>query len=148
MLQLNLPRYEFSVLQSSPPKIFDVFRKKYVALTPEEWVRQNFLMYLVEEKKYPASLIFLEQILKIYKTHKRCDAVVYDKKGTPQCIIEFKAPDVNISQQVFDQIARYNIALGVNYLIVSNGLKHFCCKMNLKTQTCHFLEDIPDYSAL
>lgn len=148
MLPLNLPHYEFSVTQSKPPKIFDFIRKKYVALTPEEWVRQNFLRFLVEEKKYPASLIFLEQTLKVYKMQKRCDAVVYDKKRTPQMIIEFKSPDVALNQKVFDQIARYNITLHVNYLIVSNGLKHFCCLINPESSSYLFLDDIPEYSAL
>lgn len=148
MLELNLPHYEFSVTQSPPIKIFDFIRKKYVALTPEEWVRQNFLKYLVEVKNYPPSLILLEQTLKVYKRQKRCDAVVYDKKGTPLMIIEFKAPEVAITQKVFDQIARYNIPLNVIYLIVSNGLKHFCCSIDTAAKSYRFLEDIPEYSAL
>ncbi len=148
MLPLNLPHYEFSITQSVPPKIFDFIRKKSVALTPEEWVRQNFLKFLVEEKKYPSSLIFLEQTLKVYKMQKRCDAVVYDKKGAPQMIIEFKSPDVALNQKVFDQIARYNITLHVNYLIVSNGLKHFCCLIDSANRSYRFLDDIPEYSAL
>lgn len=148
MFELNLPHYEFSVTQSPPIKIFDFIRKKYVALTPEEWVRQNFLKYLVEVKNYPSSLIFLEQTLNVFKIQKRCDAVVYDKKGTPLMIIEFKAPEVAITQKVFDQIARYNISLNVIYLIVSNGLKHFCCSIDPTSKSYHFLEDIPEYSAL
>jgi len=148
MLELNLPHYEFSVTQSPPIKIFDFIRKKYVALTPEEWVRQNFLKYLVEVKNYPPSLIFLEQTLKVYKRQKRCDAVVYDKKGGPLMIIEFKAPEVAVTQKVFDQIARYNISLNVIYLIVSNGLKHFCCSIDAAAKSYRFLDDIPEYSAL
>jgi len=148
MLALNLPHYEFSVTQSPTLKIFDFIRKKFVALTPEEWVRQNFLKYLVEEKNYPPSLIFLEQTLKVYKMQKRCDAVVYDKKGAPLMIIEFKAPEVAVNQKVFDQIARYNISLKVNYLIVSNGLKHFCCSIDAEAQSYSFLDGIPEYSAL
>ena len=148
MLPLNLPHYEFSVTQSVPPKIFDFIRKKYITLTPEEWVRQNFLKFLVEEKKYPSSLIFLEQTLKVYKMQKRCDAVVYDKKKAPQMIIEFKSPDVAVNQKVFDQIARYNITLHVNYLIVSNGLKHFCCLIDPENRSYRFLDDIPEYSTL
>ena len=148
MLELNLPHYEFSVTQSPPIKIFDFIRKKYVALTPEEWVRQNFLKYLVEVKNYPPSLILLEQHLNVFKTQKRCDAVVYDKKGAPLMIIEFKAPEVAITQKVFDQIARYNIPLNVIYLIVSNGLKHFCCSIDTAAKSYRFLEDIPEYSAL
>ena len=148
MLELNLPHYEFSVKQSLPVKIFDFIRKKYVALTPEEWVRQNFLKYLVEEKNYPPSLIFLEQTLKVFKMQKRCDAVVYDKKGAPLVIIEFKAPEVALTQKVFDQIARYNISLKVNYLIVSNGLEHFCCSIDANTKSVRFMDDIPEYSVL
>lgn len=148
MLELNLPHYEFSVTQSPPVKIFDFIRKKYVALTPEEWVRQNFLKYLVEVKNYPASLIFLEQTLQVFKTQKRCDAVVYDKKGAPLMIMEFKAPEVAVTQKVFDQIARYNISLNVIYLIVSNGLKHFCCSIDTAAKSYRFLDDIPEYSAL
>jgi hypothetical protein len=148
MLELNLPHYEFSVTQSPPLKIFDFIRKKFVALTPEEWVRQNFLKYLVEEKNYPPSLIFLEQTLKVFKMQKRCDAVVYDKKGAPLMIIEFKAPEVAVNQKVFDQIARYNISLKVNYLIVSNGLKHFCCSIDTEAKSYSFMDDIPEYSAL
>lgn len=148
MLALNLPRYEFSVTESSQPKIFDFIRKKYVVLTPEEWVRQNFLKFLVEEKKYPASLIFIEQNLKVHKMQKRCDAVVYDKKGNPLMIIEFKAPEVPVNQKVFDQIARYNISLCVNYLIVSNGLDHFCCIIDIENKTYRFIDNIPEYSSL
>ena len=148
MLPLNLPHYEFSVTQSIPPKIFDFIRKKYITLTPEEWVRQNFLRFLVEEKKYPASLILVEQILKVYKMQRRCDAVVYDKKGFPQMIIEFKSPDIALNQKVFDQIAHYNIALNVTYLIVSNGLVHFCCFIDPVSKSYQYLDDVPEYSAL
>ncbi|HOY31504.1 MAG TPA: type I restriction enzyme HsdR N-terminal domain-containing protein [Bacteroidales bacterium] len=148
MLPLNLPPYEFSVRQGAPPKIFDTIRKKYVALTPEEWVRQNFLRYLVVEKKYPASLIRIEHPLKVYKLQKRCDAVVCDNKGHPLVIVEFKSPDVALNQAVFDQISRYNIALKVKYLIVSNGMEHYCCIVDTKSRSCHFLDNIPEYSAL
>ncbi|HOV10629.1 MAG TPA: type I restriction enzyme HsdR N-terminal domain-containing protein [Bacteroidales bacterium] len=148
MLPLNLPHYEFSVTPGASPKIFDFIRKKYVALTPEEWVRQNFLKFLAEEKKYPPSMILLEQTLKVYKTQKRCDVVVYDNTGKPLMILEFKSPEVSINQKVFDQIARYNIALHVRYLIISNGLKHFFFIMDQDKKTFSFQEDIPEYPAL
>ncbi len=148
MFALNLPEYEFTIMETSPPKIFDPIRKKYVTLTPEEWVRQNFLMFLVKEKNYPAPLIFPEQSLTVLKLRKRCDAVVYDKKGCPLMIIEFKSPDVPINQKVFDQIARYNMALNVNYLVVSNGREHFSCFIDIPNKTYRFLEQIPTYSEL
>lgn len=148
MLPLNLPFYEFSIRPGASPKIFDFIRKKFVALTPEEWVRQNFLRFLTDEKKYPPSMILLEQTLKVFKTQKRCDAVVYDNKGKPLMILEFKAPEVAVNQKVFDQIARYNIALHLKYLIVSNGLKHFFCVIDPDKKTFAFQDDIPEYPAL
>jgi len=148
MLPLKLPRYHFSITGSNGKKIFDPIRKKFVALTPEEWVRQNFLKFLMEEKKYPAGLIIVEQTLKVNKLHKRCDAVVHDKKGQPLVVLEFKAPDVALNQKVFDQVARYNITLQVKYLIVSNGMEHYCCSVNPIEKTYQFLEHIPEYSEL
>lgn len=148
MLPLNLPFYEFSIRPGASPKIFDFIRKKFVALTPEEWVRQNFLRFLTDEKKYPPSMILLEQTLKVYKTQKRCDAVVYDNKGKPLMLLEFKAPEIAVNQKVFDQIARYNIALRLKYLIVSNGLNHFFCIIDPDKKTYAFQDDIPEYPAL
>ena len=127
MKRLNLPTYSFNIKLIEQRKyIFDFIRKKFVILTPEEWVRQNFLRYLVEEKKYPASLIFVEKEFKLNNLSKRSDAVVYDRMGRPVLIMEFKAPEVKIDQKVFDQIARYNLKLQVKYLIVSNGVGHYC----------------------
>ncbi len=145
MLSLNLPQYEFTIRQGTPAKIFDFIRKKYVALTPEEWVRQNFLKYLVSEKKYPQSLILIEQTLQVNRMKKRCDAVVYNNSGTPLMIIEFKKPEVSITQAVFDQIARYNIPLKVKYLMVSNGLQHFCCSIDFENNHYRFLDNVPEY---
>lgn len=146
MQRLNLPEYEFKFReQNGQRQIFDVFRKKYVALTPEEWVRQNFLMYLVIEKSYPPSLIAVEAGLKLYRRSKRTDVVVYDKQGSPALVVECKAPEIKINQDVFDQILRYNIALKVKYLIVTNGLEHFCCTLDYKNKSSHFLEVIPEY---
>ncbi|MDX9695595.1 MAG: type I restriction enzyme HsdR N-terminal domain-containing protein [Bacteroidales bacterium] len=147
MESLNLPTYSFNLKLIEQRKyIFDFIRKKYVILTPEEWVRQNFLKYLVEEKKYPASLIFVEMEFKLNNLSKRCDAVIFNRKGEPIVIVECKASSVKIDKLVFEQIARYNMQLKVDYLIVTNGLKHFCCKIDFENQSYAFLKEIPDYS--
>jgi len=147
MESLNLPTYSFNLKLIEQRKyIFDFIRKKYVILTPEEWVRQNFLKYLVEEKKYPASLIVVEKEFKLNNLSKRSDAVVYNKSGNPFLIVECKAANVKIDQNVFDQIARYNMVLNVDLLVVSNGLQHFCCKLDMENDTYYFLKEIPDYS--
>ena len=148
MEKLNLPTYSFNIKFIEQRKyIFDFIRKKYVILTPEEWVRQNFLKYLVEEKKYPASLIAVEKEFKLNNLSKRSDAVIYNKQGNPYLIIECKAPEVKIGQKVFDQIARYNMVLNVELLVVTNGLQHFCCKLDAENDTYYFLKEIPDYSS-
>jgi hypothetical protein len=148
MLPLNLPHYEFTINHGPQPMIFDFIRKKYVVLTPEEWVRQNFLKYLVAEKKYPQSLILIEQTLQVHQMKKRCDAVVYNNSAQPLMIIEFKKPEVPINQMVFDQIARYNIPLKVKYLLVSNGLQHYCSSIDFEKNTYRFLENVPEYTLL
>ncbi len=149
MKRLNLPTYSFNIKLIEQRKyIFDFIRKKFVILTPEEWVRQNFLRYLVEEKKYPASLIFVEKEFKLNNLSKRSDGVVYDKTGKPILIMEFKAPEVKIDQKVFDQIARYNLKLQVKYLIVSNGMGHYCCKMSSNEGNYIFLKEIPSFEQL
>lgn len=149
MKSLNLPTYSFNIKLIEQRKyIFDFIRKKFVILTPEEWVRQNFLRFLVEEKKYPASLIAVELEFKLNKLSKRSDAVVYDKNAKPVLIAEFKAPEIKIDQKVFDQIARYNMKLNVDYLIVSNGLEHFCCKMDSSNNKYVFLKEVPEYNNL
>jgi hypothetical protein len=147
MESLNLPTYSFNLKLIEQRKyIFDFIRKKFVLLTPEEWVRQNFLKYLVEEKKYPASLIIVEKEFKLNNLSKRSDAVIYNKQGNPFIIVECKAPEVKIDQKVFDQIARYNMILKVDLLLITNGLQHFCCKLDLENGTYYFLKEIPDYS--
>lgn len=128
--------------------IFCSLRKKYVALTPEEWVRQHFAEYLFREKGFPKSLCIHEHCISLNATKKRCDTVLFSPSGQPLLIVEYKAPSVPVSQQVFDQIARYNIKLRVRYLIVSNGLQHYCCRVNYDRMTCDFLPDIPTYSEL
>ncbi|MDR2955524.1 MAG: type I restriction enzyme HsdR N-terminal domain-containing protein [Prevotella sp.] len=149
MFNLNLPPFDIKVKKlNGKLTVFDPLRRKYVALTPEEWVRQHFTNYLITDKGYSQSLIANEIQINLNNLKKRCDSVVYDKYLSPLMIIEYKAPDVVISQSVFDQIVRYNIVLKVNYLIVSNGMNHFCCRMNYENQTYEYLPDIPLYSDL
>ena len=149
MLQLNLPIFQPKLKKiEGEVFIFDQIRKKYLFMTPEEWVRQSFLNYLINHKGYPFSLMENEAIIKLNNMTRRCDTVVYNNKLKPLVIVEYKRPNVKIDQQVFDQIVRYNIVLRVDFLIVSNGLSHFCCKMNYEDQTYNFLESIPDYTEL
>jgi len=142
-----LPTYKFRI-KSNENKlvIFDIIRKKYVVLTPEEWVRQHIVHYLIEEKKYPISLIAVEKKLTINNLTKRTDILVFNNKGLHEIIVECKAPKVKINQSSFDQIARYNLKLNANYLIVSNGLDHFFCSMDVKNECYIFLENIPTYT--
>ena len=146
MQELNFTSYAFK-LKSSENKtlIFDIIRKKYVVLTPEEWVRQHVLKFLLEEKKYPASLIAVEKQLKLHTRTKRTDIVVYNRKGTPEVLIECKAPSVKITQETFNQIARYNLTANANYLMVTNGLAHYFCQIDAENETYVFLKDIPEY---
>lgn len=147
MQELNLPNYQFRI-KSNENKlfIFDFIRKKDVVLTPEEWVRQHFLKYLVDDKKYPKSLIAVEKQLTLHSLTKRTDIVIYNGNAQPEIIVECKAPNVAISQDVFDQIARYNLKLNARFLIVTNGLQHFYCRIDHENETYFFLEDIPNYS--
>ncbi len=149
MYALNLPLYDAKVKKTDLGfEIFDVLRRKYVALTPEEWVRQNFVHYLKNEKNYPYSLMANEASIRLNSLSKRCDTVVYDKQLNPLMICEFKKPEVEISQTVFDQIVRYNIVLKVKYLVVSNGMRHYCCKMDYENQSVTYLSEIPDYKSI
>ncbi|MDE7345703.1 MAG: type I restriction enzyme HsdR N-terminal domain-containing protein [Muribaculaceae bacterium] len=128
-------------------KVFDPIRKKYVALTPEEYVRQHFIAWMTDNLGYPASLMNNEVPLKLNNTRRRCDTVVFRSDGTPAVIVEYKAPTVSITQSVFDQIARYNMVLRSRYLIVSNGLHHYCCEMDYENESYRFLQQIPVWSA-
>ena len=149
MFQLNLPPYEIRISENAGKRtIFDVLRKKHVALTPEEWVRQHFIHYLIEHKGYPGAYLANEIELKIGSKKLRCDSVLYNNMLQPQMIIEYKAPTIQLTQKVFDQISTYNLLLKVDYLIVSNGMQHYCCKMDYDNQKYLFLEDIPDYHNL
>jgi hypothetical protein len=146
MQKLNLPTHKFR-FKSNENKtlIFDNLRKKYMVLTPEEWVRQHFVQFLIEEKKYPISLIALEKQLTLNNRKKRTDILVFNKEGSPDIIVECKAPKIKITQATFDQIARYNLKLKANFLVVTNGLEHFYCKMDFEKETYIFLKEIPDY---
>jgi hypothetical protein len=146
MYRLNLPEYEIKIAENKGRKtIFDILRRKYVSLTPEEWVRQHFIHFLIEHKDYPKMLLANEIRLEIGKKSLRCDSVLYDRMMRPRMIVEYKAPTITIRQKVFDQISAYNLLLKVDYLIISNGIQHYCCKMDYEKQTYEFLKDIPKY---
>ncbi|MFV0539023.1 MAG: type I restriction enzyme HsdR N-terminal domain-containing protein [Dysgonomonas sp.] len=149
MLKLNLPPFDINVKKvNGRASVFDPIRRKFVAVSPEEWVRQHFVNFLLTEKGYPQTLIANEIQINLNGQKKRCDTVIYNREPAPVMIIEYKAPDVNITQAVFDQIVRYNIVLKVKYLIVSNGLNHYCCRMDYQNQTYDYLPDIPSYNDL
>lgn len=149
MTRLNLPPFEIKLRGTkAQPQIFDILRKKYIALTPEEWVRQHFVHFLVEHKGYPAALMANEIQLKVGEKTLRADSVLYSRELKPRMIIEYKAPHIPITQKVFDQISIYNMLLHVDYLVVSNGLQHYICKMDYDDKKYLFLEDIPDYKEL
>ena len=149
MQELNLPRYEISVKRTGERlTIFDFLRRRHVALTPEEWVRQHFVHFLVEHKGYPKGLLANEVELSVGEKNLRCDSILYDPSLKPCMIVEYKAPSVVVTQKVFQQIATYNLLLHVDYLVVSNGLTHYCVKMDYDNQKYLFLDDIPDYKNL
>ena len=149
MHTLNLPMYPIKTVQRSGKHfVFDIFRKRYVALTPEEWVRQHFLWWLKSDKGYPVSLIVVESSVKYNNLSKRADAIVYGSKSGPMMVIEFKSPAVAITRDVFDQVARYNFPLRVPYLVVTNGLTHYCCMRDEQSGQWLFLDGVPDYRDL
>ena len=128
--------------------ILDPIRKKYVRLTPEEWVRQNFVQYLIHEGKYPAGLIAIEIMSKFNNLKNRIDILVHDRSGNPVMIVECKSPDIKIDDEVFDQIVRYNMGFRVPYLIVTNGMDHYACKIDVENNKYEFLLVIPLYEDL
>ena len=149
MYELNLPPYPIKLQEKDGKRmILDFLRRKYVALTPEEWVRQHFVHFLVDHKGYPQGLLANEVELRIGDKRLRCDTLLYNKEARPRMIIEYKAPTVALQQKTFDQISIYNHLLKADYLIISNGLQHYCCKMNIHQRSYCFLEDIPDYENL
>jgi len=148
-MEINLPPYDIKMReQGGKRQIFDFLRRKYVALTPEEWVRQHFVHFLINHKGYPQGLLANEVELKVGDKKLRCDTLLYNKALQPQMIIEYKAPHVEITQQVFNQITVYNHLLHVDFLVISNGLQHFCCRMDYDHQSYAFLQEIPDYQLL
>ena len=149
MLPLNLPSYPAKILKRNGKNvIFDPLRQKYVALTPEEWVRPHFVHFLTDFKGYPKGLLANEIQLDLNGTKKRCDTVLFNKDLSARMIVEYKAPNIEITQAVFDQITRYNMVLKVEYLIVSNGIRHYCCRIDYNTLKYTFLPDIPSYTEL
>ncbi len=149
MQRLNLPTYSFNIKSlDKGEQIFDICRKKWVALTPEEWVRQHLLHYFTTELNYPAGLVAIELSIRINGLNRRCDMVVFNRRGTPVMIAECKAPEVKLEQKTFDQVARYNLGFQVPYLLISNGMKHFCALLNQSEGDYRFLDSFPDYSVL
>lgn len=147
MQKLNFPVYSFRFKNSeNKVSIFDEIRKKFILLTPEEWVRQHVVQFLLQDKKYPKSYINVEKLIKINNLSKRYDGVVFQPNGEIFLLIECKAPEVPISQQTFDQIARYNLVMKAKYLMVTNGLNHYFCQMDFENEKYVFLKELPEYS--
>jgi hypothetical protein len=146
MQKLNFPSFMFRFKNSeNKVAIFDEIRKKFIILTPEEWVRQHVIQYLLQVKKYPKSYINVEKNIKINDLNKRYDIVVYQPNGSIYLLIECKAPEITINQQTFDQIAKYNLVLNAKYLMVSNGLNHYFCQMDFENEKYIFLKELPEF---
>lgn len=150
MISLNLPSYKINVAERCGRRmIYDFLRRRYVALTPEEWVRQHFTHFLVEHRHYPAALLGNEITVQLNGVARRCDSVLYSRDGgRPRMIVEYKAPEVPVTQAVFTQISAYNSVLRADYLVVSNGLAHYCCRMDYEQNKAEFLPEIPFYEDL
>ena len=148
MQKLNFQLYNFRFKNNeNKVSIFDEIRKKFIILTPEEWVRQHVVQFLLEEKKYPKSLINVEKVLKINGLRKRYDVVVFNSDGSIFILIECKAPEIKITQATFDQIARYNMTMNAQFLMVTNGLNHYFCQMDYENEKYSFLENLPNYNS-
>ncbi len=149
MFALNLPVFDINISErNGKPMVFDFLRRRMVALTPEEWVRQNFTRWLVDCKGYPAALMGNEMELTAGGKKRRCDTAVFDSNGSPLVIIEYKAPTVALTQKVFEQISSYNVILHARYIIASNGMTHICCRIDYDRKAYTFLPDIPDFAEL
>ena len=149
MQQLNFSKYSFRFKnRQNKVLIFDEIRKKFIILTPEEWVRQHVIHHLLYELNYPKSHINVEKLIKINGLTKRYDVVVFQSNGEILILIECKAPSIAISQATFDQIARYNLVLHANFLMVTNGLNHYFCQMDFENEKYLFLKDLPAYTNL
>lgn len=146
---LNLPPVDLKLKnESGVVKVWDPLRESYVVLTPEEFVRQHFINMLNADRKIPLSAMANEVTIDLNGTRKRCDTVVYDRTGKPLMIVEYKAPGVQITQDTFDQIVRYNMVLQVRYLAISNGINHYYCKIDPKSGTYHFIRLLPTYQEM
>ena len=149
MFSINLPPYPIKLGEKDGKRtIFDILRQKYVALTPEEWVRQHFVHFMMTQKGYPKGLLANEVELRAGTKRLRCDTLLYTRELRPQMIVEYKAPTIQLQQKTFDQISVYNLLLHVDYLVISNGLQHYCCRMDYERQSYTFLQDFPDYGSL
>lgn len=149
MFNLSLPEYKFEIKEEKDKKfILDKIRKRYVLLTPEEWVRQNFVQYLIREIEIPESHIVIEQSIVGSKLKKRCDIIVYSSTLSPILIVECKSPTVAISQKTFDQIAKYNLQINAQYLVVTNGNYHYVCILNHEKKSYQFITSIPKYQQM
>ena len=149
MNQLNLPPCELKTKHiKGKPRVLDILRNKFIALTPEEWVRQHFIHYLINYKGYPSALLANEIELQVGKKKLRCDSVLYSRQLQPRMIIEYKAPTIPITQKTFNQIFAYNTLLHADYLVVSNGMSHYCCKIDYEKKSYEFLKDLPEYKDL
>lgn len=147
MQALNLPPAQLKIVRhANRLKVFDPLRRRFVALTPEEWVRQHFVSFLQTHRSFPPEVIANEVSLQLNGTRKRCDTIVYGPYAEPLLIIEYKAPEIEITQRTFDQISRYNMRFHVNWLIVSNGMQHFCCRIDYEHNSYRFLPEIPTYA--
>ena len=149
MLALNLPKTELKVIsKDGKQQVFDVLRRRFVVLTPEEWVRQQFVHFLIRHKGYPAECIGNEVSITLGATKKRCDTVIYGSHAEPLMVIEYKSPSVEITQKVFEQICRYNIKMRVEWLVVSNGMQHYCTRIDYENGTYQFVQDIPAFPSI
>lgn len=149
MHALNLPAYPFQIQSiDGREMIFDAIRQKYVRLTPEEWVRQHFVQFLVQEQGVPQALIAIEKAFLFQNMTRRADIVVHNRQGRPLLMVECKAPEVAIKQTAFDQVTRYNKVIGAVYLVVTNGLVHYCAALDADAHTYRFLDSLPAYEAL
>ena len=146
MQKLNFPNYAFRFKNTGDKiSVFDEIRKKFVLLAPEEWVRQHVVCYLMQQKNFPKSHINVEKVLKLNGLTRRYDVVVFNPDGSILLLVECKAPVITIAQETFNQIARYNMSLNAEYMMVTNGLNHYFCQMDYEHEKYHFLQDLPDY---
>ena len=149
MVQLNIPPFDYKIKEiKGKICIFDIIRKKYLVLTPEEWVRQHFIQYLIGQKKFPKTLIQIEGGLQLNQLQKRTDIVIFDHSGSRIMVIECKAPGIKITQKVFDQASRYNSIHKTNWLVVTNGLQHCYAEIDHVNSSFAFVQELPFYKDL